>query len=234
VQPLEQWAVANAEANGEMSLEQLLASIVSLPAPPQLHHVPAMFESRYASLLRDLLGSHADAEIEMHKRRSMEAEMNTIVASQKLWAFNAAVLYMPRQTNSSGDRGSNARDAHTEFDTVDVIRKRLQLAETGQWLAFYKGLCDAQQSNQTVLHEGYVQQVLADMGGLDWIYSKVATKVKNTNINAAKQILIGQVAAPHNSSTAQQIDSLVAEEIPESEANALRESIAKTQTETRI
>ena len=72
-----------------------------------------------------------------------------------------------------------------------------------------------------------MQQVLDDNGGTDWVYSKVATKVKNTNINAAKQMLVGQVAATQDATTAQQIDSLVGEEVPEAETHALHERVAE-------
>eukprot|EP00973_Karenia_brevis_P093229 12416321-Karenia_brevis.AAC.1 len=65
------------------------------PAPPQLHHVPPQLETRYASLLRDLISEHADAELEADKRGSMESELRAMLASRKLWAFNAAVLHMP-------------------------------------------------------------------------------------------------------------------------------------------
>ena len=53
------------------------------------------------------------------------------------------------------------------------------------------------------LQERHVQQALADMGGLEWIFNKVSTKVKNSNINASKNMLIGQVAATANTRTAE-------------------------------
>eukprot|EP00973_Karenia_brevis_P071246 9898885-Karenia_brevis.AAC.1 len=114
-----------AAETGEGSLEQLLAKVTLGPAPPQFHHVPPQLELRYAALLRDLMSQHADAEIDAAKRKSFEAEVQARSASMMLWAFTAAVLFLPAEEQDK-DAVSRAHD----FAVVDVVRKRLQLAET--------------------------------------------------------------------------------------------------------
>eukprot|EP00973_Karenia_brevis_P056135 7806682-Karenia_brevis.AAC.1 len=69
--------------------------------------------------------------------------------------------------------------ASHDFDIVDIVRKRLQLAETTQWDKMYRLLYDAQAQSILGMQSRFVQQELGDVGGLDWVFAKSGTKVKS-------------------------------------------------------
>eukprot|EP00973_Karenia_brevis_P064120 8909970-Karenia_brevis.AAC.1 len=124
--------------------------------------------------------------------------------------------------------GPQAKDilgSSHSFEVVDLIRKRLQLAETGQWARLYEQLQQAQEQAMCDMCDRFVQQSLGDEGGTEWIFSKTATKVRSSNVKAAKNILVGQVAARLDTDTAAQVEELVAEDVPPSEMANLKEAL---------
>ena len=76
----------------------------------------------------------------------------------------------------------------------------------------------------------YVQAVLMDQGGDEWVFRKVASKVKDGGLHAAKCILMGRVAPRLDATTSEQMRLLHAEPIPAEEDQALRHNLTRLQS----
>eukprot|EP00973_Karenia_brevis_P053436 7427053-Karenia_brevis.AAC.1 len=91
-----------------------------------LHHPPRQLEQRIAEAIRDAIHEHADAEIEAKRHPSYDAEQRAKMLSQRLWSLTPALLAIPL------DKRRQPLDTlHTDFEIVEVVRKRLQKLETG-------------------------------------------------------------------------------------------------------
>jgi len=215
---------------GEISaldVYQLLDEITSRPAPHMLHHIPAKFEVRGAELLRDAVNKHADAELEASRHSTGENIANAKFWSQHLWALSPALLAIPADIRNE----KNAQQQHTNFAMAEVVRSRLQKAECGQWQALFAELLQLQRQDTRHLQERFVSSTLADSGGEDFVFDKTSQKVRGTNLQTAKNILMGQSVARMDDATATQMRDLIAAPIPPDEAEALAAEVHKLRTE---
>eukprot|EP00973_Karenia_brevis_P004500 615799-Karenia_brevis.AAC.1 len=131
----------------------LLQELTSRPAPHMFHHVPTQLEVRFGELLRDRLSVHADAELDAAKHPGAAAEEKAMLESQRLWTLTPAILAVPsRQQQTIG----SAEPHNDNFETVEIIRKRLQKAETGQWKSLYADLLEILREDTRDLQSDFV------------------------------------------------------------------------------
>ena len=200
----------------DATFEELLAKSVQFPAPPLLQRVPAVLEVRYGCLLRDALMSHADAEHFSATHPSYDASQRPIVASRFLWALTPALLHYP----PGHDQKQAVNMAHTSFHISKVIRQRLQLAESGNWIQLLRQCLEASRVNQTSVQRKFLEHSLSEPPSAERLREKAVNKAKQGNLHAARNILCGQIAAPLTPATATVVDALVAVEVPRCETSA--------------
>lgn len=160
-----------------MDTQQLLDEITNRPAPYMLRHAPSKFELRIAELLRDAISKHADSEIEASRHPTVENRSYAKFWSQHLWALTPAFLAIPSKVKEKRDEAQ----LHVNFEMAEVVRSRLQKAETGHWQALFAELLEIQRQDSRHLHEQFVTSSLADSGGEDWLFAKAGQKVRATN-----------------------------------------------------
>ena len=112
------------------SEQDILDHITSRPAPKMIHLMAAVLEKRFAELLRDAVNAHADAELTAREHPGAEAEVKFKYYSQRLWALTPASRIIPgKREVSNGDD----EKVHANSEIVKIFRRRLQLAESGNW-----------------------------------------------------------------------------------------------------
>ena len=112
---------------------------------------------------------------------------------------------------------TDSSNADEHNDTVEVVRARLQKAETGQWVELFQELHVLQQAAEQDMHSQAVHSVTTDQSGEEWIFAKVAAKTKSGGLRPAKSMLLGQVTSRLDETTAAQMNGLLAAAVPESE-----------------
>eukprot|EP00973_Karenia_brevis_P029051 4006759-Karenia_brevis.AAC.1 len=83
------------------------------------------------------------------------------------------MLASPRQRNEQQAVG---QQDHTKFDAVEMVRGRLQLAETGNWTTLFAKFVEMQRNSHSDTEDQYAHGVLADDGGEEWVFSKAGQK----------------------------------------------------------
>ena len=68
----------------------------------------------------------------------------------------------------SNAQADDIENLNTRFDVGEVVRSRLQKAETNQWSSLFAELLDLQKADQENMHSHFVQSTLADHGGEDF------------------------------------------------------------------
>ena len=86
---------------------------------------------------------------------------------------------------------------------------------------------DAQRAAEKVMHAQYVQAVTTDQGGEEWLFAKAAAKAKHGGLRASKSMLLGQVTARLDETTAAQMNGLLAAAVPHSEAQAMEQNLQR-------
>eukprot|EP00973_Karenia_brevis_P000186 24571-Karenia_brevis.AAC.1 len=114
---------------------------------------------------------HAEAEINASKHPTWEKEQQAKLLGQKLWALIPSLLHTP-----DGALGQDKHSSDKKFDTVEVVRKRLQKAEVGMWTELYRDLAEAQARQAADMHFDNVAAQLGDEGGEEWTFAKVSNK----------------------------------------------------------
>ena len=110
--------------------------------------------------------------------------------------------------------------AHTSFHISKVIRQRLQLAESGNWIQLLRQYLEASRVNQTSVQRKFLEHSLSEPPSAERLREKAVNKAKQGNLHAARNILCGQIAAPLTPATATVVDALVAVEVPRCETSA--------------
>ena len=126
---------------------------------------------------------------------------------------------------------SNSQQQHTNFAMAEVVRSRLQKAQCGQWQDLFAKLLQLQRQDTRHLQERFVSSTLADSGREDFVFDKTSQKVRGTNLQTAKNILMGQSVARMDEATAIQMRDLIAAPISPDEAEALAAEVHKLRNE---
>ena len=222
-------ALATAGDLNDVPEETLLNMIVSSPAPRLLHHAPSIFDSRTYELLRDAISAHADAELDFSKHPGAESEERANYYSQRLWALMPVLLAIPLDFQRNG-QGDDAQ-LHTKFELVELVRKRLQIAETGRWKEIYKEYIGIRDHHQEQMLRDLSSQALADVGGEEWIFANIGRKIRSSGLSPATSMLLGQVSTAQDESTANQMCDLMAPPIPASEEANLQAAMERLSRE---
>lgn len=209
-QALVEWS-QQLSASAERDEQTLLEAVASLPAPKMLHHPPAKLELRLLELIRDALNDHADAEAQAHKHPTYEKIEYAKQCSRKLWAMAPAILAVPAEAlNQTQDPAG----MQYKFEVAEVVRGRLQMAETGAWEQLYSNLGELQRRMDTDMQQNFLHTQLSDDGGEDILFSRVAGKVHNGGLQAAKNMLLGQTVCRMDAAAAEQMQELIDSEVP--------------------
>eukprot|EP00973_Karenia_brevis_P077109 10709331-Karenia_brevis.AAC.1 len=112
----------------EEEIDEMLRLATAQPAVRTLMDIPHVLENRVATLLRDLLARHVDAEHAYWEHPGIESGRNAARASR--WAWLGPVLLL--RTPAAGDVAGRT-SGQGDFTLTKLLRERVQLAEVGRW-----------------------------------------------------------------------------------------------------
>ena len=119
-------------ASGSFNEQRALDSATERPALPTVVHLPKMLRRRVADILIEALRHHVEAEAQAAARWSdAAAKTRARVASQWLWLLPSLLLRQGGVRDALDGEGQKDR----ADSTFQVIRQRVQRAESGKWQA---------------------------------------------------------------------------------------------------
>ncbi|CAK0870455.1 unnamed protein product, partial [Prorocentrum cordatum] len=101
--------------------------------------------------------------------------------------------------------GELLRDAMRAHADAEFAASPHPSCEALEKTSLYAELLALQSSSNERMMGQYIQSVLMDQGGDEWIFIRDASKVKDGGLDAAKSILLGQVSARLDETTSEQM-----------------------------
>ena len=194
--------------------EALLSRLAGRPCPPTLRHIPAKLRDRVADVLAALL------EVAVAATESQADVHTQLRAHQLLWLAPAMILAAPRRrVGNLNDPLDDAAGPAAEASATAELRRRLRLAEQGDWHGLLIEL-DERVRSSTLGNKATAARGPPSPDEQEAWASRIVDKVRGGCLRTAAQLAVGDAHAPACAATADAVAALVA--IPPEEGSVGR------------
>ena len=206
----------------------MLEAAASRPALQTMEWIPRKLRVRTAGVLRDFYGAHVEAERAALRGGAAHAA-DAVAAGRLLW-LGPTLLLRSRATYDDDLLAPPVAEVATKgVERANMVRARLQQAESGQWEALLRAYFADVEAADRADRSRYdrsptralPQQPMTDAE----IFTRAATKAAGHALKSASDLLLGATHAALTEETARAVDLLVAESVPDGEAQALHREV---------
>ena len=162
-------------------------------------------------------------------RGGVEPAADAVAAGRLLW-LGPTLLLCSRATYDDDVLAPPVTEVATKgVERANMVRVRLQMAESGQWEALLRAyLADtaaADSADRSRYDRSTTRSLpVQPLTGAE-VFTKAATKAAGHALKSASDLLLGATHTALTEKTARAVDFLVAEEVPDDEAQALRREV---------
>ena len=188
------------------------------PAPATMEWIPRTVRPRITTIMIKLLSESAQAA-----ELANENEWDAIRwrTSTLLYAAPSILLSKPKKQVQSDDDGKEGMKESNQRKMFKEIRRRLQLAEKGEWHKLLGNHLEdyASKTKKTKKEEdtGEGSQRARDL-------QNATSRAQQGNIRGACQALVGRGLAPSNHDTVEKVKSMVAMDVTKAEHKELEDA----------